>query len=316
MFIHQVRNKYDFLEEMDTLNKQKVDMDDPRLIRLIRNYWIENPSDQPYNLKQPHVMDTSIGQAAFVDNRLHFKKGGFFVECGALDGETRSNTLIFERSRDWNGLLIEADPSNYALVKKKNRKAFTINACLSIYPYPVKLQFKKSFNVGKIVQDQNAKGRNIVNVQCFPFYSIMKALNVTHVDFFSLDVEGNELEVLRTIPFDKIHIDMMTVEIAHVPGGETPVKTFVENKGVKIYLIYVFLQDFEDLLGYFTCITPNGYSTADHAVSIETVSLKIKIIDFEFKPFSHCHEGIDETCTKLTDILSEKSSKLKKLLNN
>ncbi|XP_052098880.1 uncharacterized protein LOC127733585 [Mytilus californianus] len=231
MFINQVRNKYDYLEEMDTLNKQKVDMDDPRLIRLIRNYWIENPSDQPYNLKQPHVMDTSIGQAAFVDNRLHFKKGGFFVECGALDGETRSNTLIFERSRDWNGLLIEADPSNYALVKKKNRKAFTINACLSIYPYPVKLQFKKSFNVGKIVQDQNAKGKNIVDVQCFPFYSIMKALNVTHVDFFSLDVEGNELEVLRTIPFDKIYIDMMTVEIAHVPGGETPVKTFVENKG-------------------------------------------------------------------------------------
>ncbi|XP_076101019.1 uncharacterized protein LOC143070724 [Mytilus galloprovincialis] len=231
MFIDQITNNDNYLDEMDILNKQKVDMDDPRLIRLIRNYWIENPSDQPYNLKQPHVMDPSIGQAAFVDNRLNFKKGGFFVECGALDGETRSNTLIFERSRGWNGLLIEADPSNYALVKKKNRKAFTINACLSIYPYPVKLQFKKSFNVGKIVQNRNLTGNNIVDVQCFPLYSILKALSVTHVDFFSLDVEGNELQVLETIPFDKLYIDIMTVEIAHVPGGQTPVKTFVENKG-------------------------------------------------------------------------------------
>lgn len=68
------------------------------------------------------------------------------MECGALDGETRSNTLIFERSRGWNGLLIEADPSNYALVKKKNRKAFTINACLSIYPYPVKVSLTTYFN--------------------------------------------------------------------------------------------------------------------------------------------------------------------------
>jgi hypothetical protein len=28
----------------------------------------------------------------------------------------------------------------------------------------------------------------------------------TTVDYFSLDVEGNELDILRTIPFDKINI--------------------------------------------------------------------------------------------------------------
>ncbi|XP_076071786.1 uncharacterized protein LOC143043283 [Mytilus galloprovincialis] len=229
--INQVRNKDDYLEQMDILNKQKVDMDDPRLISLIRNYWIENPSDQPYNLNKPQVLDPSIGQAAFADNRLNFKKGGFFVECGALDGETRSNTLIFERLRSWNGLLIEADPSNYKLVKKKNRKAFTINACLSVYPYPVKMQFKKNFSVGKLLKDQTSKGKDIVNVQCFPFYSILKAINVTHVDFFSLDVEGAELQVLKTIPFNKLDIEMMTVEFKHVPGGETELKNFVENNG-------------------------------------------------------------------------------------
>ncbi|CAC5412229.1 unnamed protein product [Mytilus coruscus] len=229
--INQLKDKDDYLEKMDTLNKLKVDMDDPRLISLIRNYWIENPSDQPYNLKHPHVIDPSIGQAAFVDNRLNFKNDGFFVECGALDGETRSNSLIFERTRNWNGLLVEADPSNYELVKKKNRKAFTINACLSIYPYPVKMQFKKNFNEGKIVQDENSKGESTVDVQCFPFYSIMKAINVTHIDFFSLDVEGAELQVLQTIPFGKLDIEMMTVEFKHVPGGETQLKSFVENNG-------------------------------------------------------------------------------------
>ncbi|CAC5391422.1 unnamed protein product [Mytilus coruscus] len=160
-----------------------------------------------------------------------FQRGGFFVECGALDGETRSNTLIFERLRSWNGLLIEADPSNYKLVRNKNRKAFTINACLSVYPYPVKMQFKKNFSVGKLIQDQNWKGKDIVDVQCFPFYSIMKALNVTQVDFLSLDVEGAELQVLKTIPFRKIDIDMMTVEFKHVPGGEIQLKNFVEKNG-------------------------------------------------------------------------------------
>ena len=66
-----------------------------------------------------------------------FQENGFYIECGALDGETRSNTLMLERLRKWDGLLIEADPSNYKLLKAKHRKAFTINACLSIFPFPV-----------------------------------------------------------------------------------------------------------------------------------------------------------------------------------
>lgn len=77
--INQVRNKDDYLEQMDILNKQKVDMADPRLISLIRNYWIENPSDQPYNLNKPQVLDPSMGQAAFADNRLNFKVRVFSV---------------------------------------------------------------------------------------------------------------------------------------------------------------------------------------------------------------------------------------------
>ena len=41
-----------------------------------------------------------------------FQREGFFVECGAYDGETRSNTLNLERELGWSGVLIEADPVN------------------------------------------------------------------------------------------------------------------------------------------------------------------------------------------------------------
>ena len=43
-------------------------------------------------------------------------------------------------------------------------------------------------------------------VQCFPLYSILLALGNPTVDFFSLDVEGSELGVLRTIPWNKVDI--------------------------------------------------------------------------------------------------------------
>ena len=68
---------------------------------------------------------------------------------------------------------------------------------------------------------------------CFPFQSLMMALNVTHVDYLSLDVEGLELEILRTIPFDLIHISVLSVEFSHAPNGAGEYVKFMESKGYK-----------------------------------------------------------------------------------
>lgn len=42
---------------------------------------------------------------------------------------------------------------------------------------------------------------------------MLDAINVKHVDYFSLDIEGAELPILKTIPFDRIHFTIITVEI-------------------------------------------------------------------------------------------------------
>lgn len=73
MFINKQKMKTDYLDEMEQLNMEKVQMDDSRLISLIRNYWIENPSNEPYNLTSAESLDPSVGQAAVVDNKLKFK---------------------------------------------------------------------------------------------------------------------------------------------------------------------------------------------------------------------------------------------------
>jgi len=61
------------------------------------------------------------------------------------------------------------------------------------------------------INDIGKKKLPMVNVQCFPFYTYLLALNITVVDYFSLDVEGSELNVLKTIPFDKVDIRVSLV---------------------------------------------------------------------------------------------------------
>jgi len=43
-------------------------------------------------------------------------------------------------------------------------------------------------------------------LDCFPLYSILLAINVTTVDYFSLDVEMAEYKILRNIPFQNVTI--------------------------------------------------------------------------------------------------------------
>lgn len=82
--------------------------------------------------------------------------------------------------------------------------------------------FKTSFlmadNIGRIHQSTGANDANLitnadvahdgmhVDVQCFPLASYIAALHTRTVDYFSLDVEGSEMEILQTIPFNLVDI--------------------------------------------------------------------------------------------------------------
>ncbi len=74
-----------------------------------------------------------------------------------------------------------------------------------------------------------------LRVPCFPLESILLALNRTHVDYVSLDVEGLELDIMKTIPFDQIQIDTLSLEYVHGKGGKKAYKEFMEQQGYVMY---------------------------------------------------------------------------------
>ena len=68
-------------------------------------------------------------------------------------------------------------------------------------------------------------------VPCFPLESMLLALNRTHVDYFSLDVEGYELEILKTIPFDRVDITSLSVEYIHGKLTKGDYRSYMESHG-------------------------------------------------------------------------------------
>lgn len=171
---------------------------------------------------------SQIGQDKLVAELLHGLEGGFFVESGAYDGVSLSNTLFFEASKGWKGVLIEANPTLYrTIITNSNRTCMAVNACISPVPYSTSLEFRLAGPIGGLVShfsDQHSKrvahetgqaagSDNVIRVPCRPLHAVLNQIGVTRVDYWSLDTEGSEADILSATDFDKLDIQVITVEV-------------------------------------------------------------------------------------------------------
>ncbi|ESO09636.1 hypothetical protein HELRODRAFT_183998 [Helobdella robusta] len=172
------------------------------------------PKLRSYN----HRSWPQTGTPYIIDKLLRNKTNGFFIECGAADGETQSNTLFFEVLRNWTGLLIEANDDSFATLLTKNRNVYAYHGCLSTSKIVADYQFVPIFltgGIGKSYDKTHPKNWNKAQTkECIPLSYLFHHLNITHVDYFSLDTEGSELEILKTLDFNEVRIDILGVEYA------------------------------------------------------------------------------------------------------
>lgn len=181
---------------------------------------------------------SQYGQDLYVDKYYKRKHNGFFVEIGGLDGERFSNTLLLEKSRHWNGILIEAIPRLYNQMKQKDRNCFILNACVSseddmqIFIDAEALSSSEKAmtkqHKDRIDREHMQKQATRINVYCKRFIDILNKLGQYRVDYFSLDVEGGELIILNGIPWEKVDIELFTIE---TDQHRDEIVKFMKSKG-------------------------------------------------------------------------------------
>ena len=90
--------------------------------------------------------------------------------------------------------------------------------------------------------------------QCFPLFSVLLALDSPTVTLLSLDIEGAEFEVFRSLPWDRVDIEVIVTELVHAgelfPGSRLEVIKFLESKNYQyIGNLYDDIFVRKDLLG-------------------------------------------------------------------
>ena len=171
---------------------------------------------------------SQFGQDRFVaEELLPGLQGGTFVDIGANDGVTFSNTFHFEKELGWRGVAFE--PLPWAFEKLRlSRRCILVNGCVTDFdgetsfvacegPTEMLSGIASKFDPEHMARIDAAMAefggaRREITVRCYRLDGVLKANGISHVDYLSVDTEGGEFDILRSIDFRATPVSVITVE--------------------------------------------------------------------------------------------------------
>lgn len=176
------------------------------------------------------------GEDSFLHQNFLNYTDGFFIELGAMDGILYSNSLFFERNLNWSGVLIEPTRQFDQLI---NNRPNCYNFNYAVSEDEGQVEFLGDGALGGIknlLPEQHIKGWNLnINnsylVESKPIRKILEGIDIKRVDLFSIDVEGGELEVLKTFDWG-IPVYIVLIEISkYDEKKDQECRDFLKSKG-------------------------------------------------------------------------------------
>ncbi|NBR61345.1 FkbM family methyltransferase [bacterium] len=172
-------------------------------------------------------------------------KNGVFVDVGAHDGLTINNTLYFEKNNNWTGINVEPIKKVYDSLVINRPTSININCavcnndgetdflCNTGYTEMIS-GIKDTFDSRHLqrLHRENTFMRStteIIKVKTKKLETIFDEHKITHVNYLSIDVEGAEFEVIKSINFDKVFIDIIEFE-NNYDDSSIPILQYLNTK--------------------------------------------------------------------------------------
>ena len=190
----------------------------------------------------PKKSYSMLGEDLVVKNFFKKKTNGTYVDVGCYHPIDGNNThLLFKNG--WNGINIDLNKISIDLfnIARKNDENFRV--AVSNKSKKIKFYYRKKINMlntinKKFANNSFKKGYSIDYIQARTLSSILKESKLKNkkIDFLNIDIEGNEINALKTLDFKIYRPKLICVEIHNFTVNRV-------NKGnFKDHSIYKFLK--------------------------------------------------------------------------
>ena len=176
---------------------------------------------QQYCYKRSYSQDgeDAVLASFYESKRPDYK--GFYIDIGAHHPKRFSNTQFFYE-KGWSGINIDATPGSMKPFMKERKRDINIEAGVSYKHdefeyYLFEEAALNSFDV-KLSEQRIKDGCSIKErrkVKVFPInYLLNKYIpaHIKHIDFMSIDIEGMEYTILKSMDFKNYAPDFLLVE--------------------------------------------------------------------------------------------------------
>ena len=190
---------------------------------------------------------SQLGQDRFIDEFFKEKRNGVFVDIGANEGVQISNTFFLEKERGWTGICIEPLPVEFNKLTE-NRSSINLNICVSDFEGETDFTYVEGYanmlsgmsdqynktHMERVLGEVNHYGGKIHNIKVpvKTLQSVLDEHNVLDIDFCSIDTEGSEFSIVKSIDFNRTNVKVFIIENNY---KETNIKEFLETKGYSLY---------------------------------------------------------------------------------
>jgi len=171
-------------------------------------------------------------------------KNGFFVDVGANDGISINNTLYFEKYNNWTGINIEPIKSVFQKLSINRPNCININCAVSNFNGETDFICNTGYtemisgikdnydprHLNRLERENNMMNSttNIIKINTKKLETILHENNITHINYLSIDVEGAEFEVIKSINFNNVFIDVIGFE-NNYEDLSYPIVKYLEN---------------------------------------------------------------------------------------
>jgi len=178
---------------------------------------------------------------------LNFENG-FFIEAGANDGLSQSNTALYEFEYGWKGLLVEPNPKKCFECKKRRINSIVENYALVSDNYTddyiegnfdetgyseslTSLVYDKGDWCDSLLQVYKEKIKNnLIKVPAITLNKLLEKHQIEKVDFISLDVEGYEISVLNGFDLEKYNPTYLLIETTNLENRKKSTIEYMEER--------------------------------------------------------------------------------------
>jgi FkbM family methyltransferase len=189
------------------------------------------------------------GQDKWVLEKLNYKKNGFFIDSGAYRSQNLSNTYVLEKDFGWNGICIEPQPNLYKELSE-NRKCTVVKCTLDdkigeanfIYADGLSgiLENMCAFDYNRVSNLPEYRNKNLKELtkktSTVLISDILEEYKAPEIiDYWSLDTEGSEYPILKSFPWHKHKVILLTVEHNQGEPHCSNVRNYMSELGYEIF---------------------------------------------------------------------------------